>query len=252
MLPTEDIVETRPCYYTDGISKHTSQHIAGKTTLSIIRSMNGMQIPNSQHLYVTISQDVEPIKKGDWVVQTCSDFIGIKEIARVTKVKYNKKVRTDLCHITTTFDPTESFRSDNDWCRKIIATTDPKLRVKTSRNEKIVNPGVYEKPLPQVSQSFLKEFVVNPDGEWEIEYGESTCKCLSCGSSVKSTCDYAYRCNIQITKKLKLNQDNAVNITLVKEKMHSDEKVKNLLMTALFEPSPYNVDEAMNWIKENL
>ena len=186
-----------------------------KQKIKIVKFLKVLENGAESHLYATVSQDVEPIKEGDWHIVFNVDE---KEI--------------DIRN-------TNKFLSTLD--KKIIATTDPKLRVKTSRNEKIVNPGVYEKPLPQVSQSFIEEYIDNPDGEYEVEY-------------LRGSDGHYDDKDVWHWKMLglKLNQDNTVNITLVKEKMHSDEKVKNLLMTALFEPSPYNVDEAMNWIKENL
>jgi hypothetical protein len=215
-----------------------------------------------QHLYITVSQDIEPIKEGDWVVQTRSDFIGIKEIARVTKVKYNKKVRTDLSHITTTFDPTESFRSDNDWCRKIIATTDPKLTSFACNQEYGMCAESCQgtcNSVKKLQQSFIKEYVVNPDGEFEVEY--------EYGFSLKMR-----RGNTEHAYKLKLNQDNEVDITSVKErgititsveeKMYSRDEVESLILSVVKDISygddelicHYNGDfkDAKNWIKENL
>ena len=201
-----------------------------KQKIKIVKLHKELENGKESHLYATVSQDVEPIKEGDW----CIDFYEFSD-KPVLNIAYPK----DICpaHVKQ---------------HKIIATTEPKLRVKTSRNEKIVNPGVYEKPLPQVSQSFLKEFVANPYGEFNAEYNCLTSTAGGVLDLSKNPCWKQTTPSKCMEWKLKLNQDNTVNITLVKEKMHSDEKVKNLLMTALFEPSPYNVDEAMNWIKENL
>ena len=194
MLPTEDIVETRPCYYTDGISKHTSQHIAGKTTLSIIRSMNGMQIPNSQHLYVTISQDVEPIKKGDWRMITDKES-----------------------SLYGQFEQKKGNLPENDQWSKIIATTDNNLF-----SEDDIIPYT---SLPRVQQSFLKEYVANSDGEYEVDYYNVMPQSNGTRTDGKIIDEIALDNSLNTLQVLKLNQDNTVNITSVKEKMYTLEQI---------------------------
>tara|TARA_R110002167_G_scaffold12588_1_gene53519 strand:- start:37 stop:645 length:609 start_codon:yes stop_codon:yes gene_type:complete len=194
MLPTEDIVETRPCYYTDGISKHTSQHIAGKTTLSIIRSMNGMQIPNSQHLYVTISQDVEPIKKGDWRMITDKES-----------------------SLYGQFEQKKGNLPENDQWSKIIATTDNNLF-----SEDDIIPYT---SLPRVQQSFLKEYVANSDGEYEVDYYNVMPQSNGTRTDGKIIDEIALDNSLNTLQVLKLNQDNTVNITSVEEKTYTLEQI---------------------------
>ena len=50
--------------------------------------------------------------------------------------------------------------------RKIIATDDTRLTVKAEQ----AGDNVWMNPIPQVQQSFLKKYVANPDGEYEVEY----------------------------------------------------------------------------------
>ena len=142
MLPTED-----------------KQHAIIKKNTSILlkQTINLEYSGAKQHLYITVPQDVEPIKEGDWQLTN-----GVLT------------VRTDNYH-------------END--RKIIATTDPKLYTNEIVEEDL---HMYKKPLPQAPQSFIEEFVANPDGEYEVEYltGHSE-------------------------DRLKLNHDNEVNITAV-------------------------------------
>jgi hypothetical protein len=163
--------------------------------------------PRNQHLYITVSQDVEPIKEGDW----CYDLY-TKEILKRIKFTNGR-----LLH-----------------CKKIIATTDPKL----------IHSGeiVDYKGLPYLSQSFLKEFIANPDGKWEVEYETAgnwvDCKinseklgqeCKECGEL-----NYASDLECECGFKLKINQDNTVNITCVEEKMYTKEeyeaKIKSITL----------------------
>ena len=93
---------------------------------------------------------------------------------------------------------------------KIIATTDPKLVfVKQEMpSGKVLNS------ITELSQSFLKEYVANPDGEYEIEY-----EVYYKGREPE---DYQFTDNEAVNDlfkryRLKINQDNTVNITSVEE-----------------------------------
>jgi hypothetical protein len=74
--------------------------------------------------------------------------------------------------------------------KKIILTTDQDL----------IKDGVRA-----IGDDFLEWFVKNPSCEFvEID---STCKCVTCNSSVKSSCDYAYKCRPQIFYKIIIPQE---------------------------------------------
>jgi hypothetical protein len=74
--------------------------------------------------------------------------------------------------------------------RKVILTTDQEL----------IKEGVQA-----IDDEFLEWFVKNPSCEMvEID---STCKCVTCNSSVKSSCDYAYKCRPQIFYKIIIPQE---------------------------------------------
>ena len=157
----------------------------------------------SKYLYATVS--VEPIKNGNW-------FYNIKS------------------NIVFKNDSGETVpKSDTEF--KIIATDDPKLTIEV--------PGTWDKPMPQLQQSFLKEFVNNPDGEWEVEYMEYP-------NLPKNDP------RLKEWIKPKLNQENEVNITSVEEKMYSLQEHKHDLRTviALCKQEPnFRLED---WIKENL
>jgi hypothetical protein len=179
MLPTED--KTNIHIYENGSYMHTNSKV--KST----NSKNGYQ---GQHIYITVSQDVEPIKEGDW----CYD-------------EYNK-----LLFKSGSNNPGAS--------RKIIATTDKSLLHEVAHVKSDISnweesiKGV----LPQLQQSFLKGFVVNPNGEYEVEYEKNVCICIEHEES--NGCYHCDGTGIDFYK-LKLNQDNTVNITSREEKMYS-------------------------------
>ena len=163
MLPTED-----------------KQHAIIKKNTSILlkQTINLEYSGAKQHLYITVSQDIEPIKEGDWQLTN-----GVLT------------VRTDNYH-------------END--RKVIATTDPKLYTNEIVEEDL---HMYKKPLPQVPQSFIEEFVANPDGEFEVEYEEVFRKVKAQQTEPSKKREITF---IQSDGyKLKLNQDNEVNVTAV-------------------------------------
>lgn len=182
--------------------------------------MTGADVELFQHLYITVSQEVEPIKEGDWVIETQE---GQSPAAvQITNIEY--ELATDIQ-------------------RKIIATTDPKLI-----NDKGGMFKTLTQSVPQVQQSFLKEYVANPDGEFEVEYSWLQ-------SCVDAPSGHIYE--------LKLNQDNTVNITSVKErgititsvkeKMYSREEVLLLLHDLSRHLSPNNTTiDLTDWIKKNL
>tara|TARA_R110000737_G_scaffold343456_1_gene369445 strand:+ start:472 stop:1290 length:819 start_codon:yes stop_codon:yes gene_type:complete len=141
--------------------------------------MTGADVELFQHLYITASQDVEPIKEGDWYI-----------------LLNGGKYLNDLCRFKG--QPIEVEHLNKYDCRKIIATTDPKL--KTEKISYKIGTVIDRDPIPQVQQSFLKEYVANPNGEWEVEYEEV---------NPKAMWNNAW--------KLKLNQDSEVEITAVEK-----------------------------------
>jgi hypothetical protein len=154
---------------------------------------------------------------------------------------------------------------------KIIATDDPRLFINKERyldkNKERRSAIIDKVNIPQLPQSFLKEFVANLDGEFEVEYYFKGERCALCGFSEESNeCINRTECpnkyfGGELT--LKLNQDNQVNITAVEEKMYSKNDVEDLLHqivndshcmpNRIKQPSSNRcADFTINWIKENL
>jgi len=180
----------------------------------------GVMNCNPMYVYITVSNDVEPIEEDDYYID----------------------LETKVVHMAS--NTHETWENEV----KIISTTDPKLR--RTGDEGIIDIAFGEE-LPQLSQSFIKEFVANPNGEWEVEYKNI---------QISSYINKHTRLNVlQFEKIPKLNQDNTVNITSVEEKMYSREEVVGLLHSSLdatktTRPRFRKIfsDQLNNWIKENL
>lgn len=212
---------------------------------------------NPHYVYITVPQDVEPIKKGDWFIQIHQ---GTKSL-----------VKCD----TQNKDVVNTCQSKFLKAFKIIATTDPKL-INSEWKSHYTSEESFG--VAKVQQSFLKEFVKNPDGEWEVDY--NTCPIGPNGNVIGTNQPYPYDeliCNFTIVYKLKLNQDNEVDITSnelanaakfyrdktkemmysKEEKMYSRDEVESLLFQyaedehAWFS-SKSEIESFNEWIKENL
>tara|TARA_R110000851_G_scaffold305835_2_gene463993 strand:- start:111 stop:746 length:636 start_codon:yes stop_codon:yes gene_type:complete len=161
-----------------------------------------------QYVYITVSQDV----------------IGGQEVYYIDK--FTNKV---------TSSGRAEYGSKQD---VIIATTDHKLTVKAEQ----AGDNVWMNPIPQVQQSFLKEYVANPDREYEVEYETKT---------LMKPADVYIE---EVKTKLKLNPDRSVIITSVEEKRYNIEEIENSA-TEKFKSYPTNLGkidvELKKWIKEN-
>jgi hypothetical protein len=102
--------------------------------------------------------------------------------------------------------PTKAGLFDSD-CKKIILTTD----------EDLIKDGVQA-----IDDEFLEWFVKNPSCEF-VKL-DSACKCVECGSSVKSSCDYAYKCRPQISYEIIIPQEEPKQETIEQsERRYSEE-----------------------------
>jgi hypothetical protein len=190
MLPTEDQVipfNLHKCikYYEDVVLPGENLmeddiHNVGELDVLLSKYADNYYW-EPQYLYITVSQDVEPIKEDDWYYDVV-----------LNKVFQLKKICPhDTCDYMSNQD--NKFRTDSNNARKIIATTDSKIYADYS------TPGTTF--VPQLQQSFLKEFVANPDGEFEVEY-EYVDGLYSEHGTTRPLI-------------LKINQDNTVNITTI-------------------------------------
>ena len=173
-----------------------------------------------QHLYITVSQDIEPIKEGDYIYHTLIKDISLSNYSSKVVSKY---------------------------FRKIIATTDSKLTLETDIDHRV--DVLYNNKLPQLQQSTIKQFVANPGGEYEVEYNvrKKDIQELVCPEHGIID-DEPYETN------LKLNQDNTVNITSVEKGMYSKKEVITLIKKYRSDDFVYGKEHKIfkDWIKENL
>jgi len=241
MLPTEKIMENRVGYYVEGLSLFESKHPNGKKSLSIERSMNGMNIANPQYLYIISDEN---IKEGDWYYTPSKRSIE----QCVKKILIIKDSINDIKQL------------------KIIASTDSSLSIPLmsvkwvqldfSNNAKpkdLTEPTVIEsKTLPTLSKEFISLYIEeynkgNVIEEVEVEYYPA---------------DEEWNDNTgsyEIAEALKLNSNNEISIKLIKESWNREEVVKLIersidrgihLRSTLVKI--HKKDHIDKWIKENL
>jgi len=185
---------------------------------------------NPKHLYITSD---DKIKIGDWFLHyNDSSYL----LFQCTETNNKKISHVDKLGNKCSFlSPNRQF--------KIIATTDDNLRKMDDAG--IIDIAFGEK-MPQVQQSFLKEYVSNPDRKWEVEYNIIKNGVCMPGCNCKEDC-------LMIDKiSLKLNQDNTVNITAVEEKMYSKKEVESLIRLAMQSKDYTPEYEVQNFVKKYL
>jgi hypothetical protein len=235
MLPTEDI--PLPPFIT--IRQNRYRELSDHPTYQT-NKFDGRD--NPQYLYITVSQYAEPIKDGDWCYYP----------------KYKNPIRLFDSSISNT-----PF--------KIIASNDPKLTFIKIHERAIPKldptdldfiPSIHK--ISQLQQSFIKEFITNPDGEWEVEYNTNNIHNQEVmfheerkENFFEDRINGVWKSYIPLQKTLKLNQDNTVNITSAKEKMYSNKEMVRSFITGfnigLNSTDTKNFNKSLkNWIKKNL
>jgi hypothetical protein len=188
MLPTEKVFD----------KNINSQIVIHNGTLKFCQSGGMLKESEPQHPYITTDEKVLA-QEGDWYI---SESGGVHQWNMGTGIHKGKSA----------------------YISKIIATNDPKLGITDYR----VSPVPNFCDFPQLQQSFLKEFVANPDGEFEVEYdsyyvkGNYRNKCSICGEMFNNTDKLGFVCPKH--NRLKLNQDNTVNITSVNKCLYDTPK----------------------------
>lgn len=180
----------------------------------------------AQHLYLISDED---IKEGDWLVS-----IKYGNLRQCTGVQENEY----LC-VGNNNGVLKSA------VKKVIASTNPELTIKTTREEKIVKPGVYEKSLPTFSEDFIKAYV-KANGqidEVNVEYEES---------SDWSRSKEGVIVGIKAHYIPKLTDNNEVIISMVEEKMYSREEVELIVAKAMQWNGRITTEAIDKWIQKNL
>ena len=234
MLPTEKASHIGICI------KEMSDVKIGELKSFASSMLMSLEYWKPQHIHITVALDVEPIKEGDWCIYLMQDANDSMDRTHVFQAGV-----IGNCNSKKTINNTDKTFYFEYECRKIIGTNDPKLFTRTSFLEDISNNTVSLKcNLPQLQQSSLEEFVANPDGEWEVEYND-TCD-VERGQCCCSERDVD--CELH-SLKLKLNQDNTVNIISVNNRSNKIKSIAEELRALTSAKAMIPLD---NWIKENL
>ena len=194
---------------------------------NVLQSANGTEgVANSnpmwqpQHLYFTTDEE---IKKGGWVYWTDPEGL-TSDINQVVSVDEEMIFISHPEH-----SETEAFPHE---CKKIIATTDPKLTVRFEGHEygtaREINAEVY---LLQPSHSFIEEYCkAGGIDKVLVEYEEWT-------TMYRGMANY----------KLKTDSNNCIIIHPVEEKMYSRKEMEDAFHAGSLLDIPFE-----QWIKENL
>tara|TARA_R110000787_G_scaffold237222_1_gene343676 strand:+ start:48 stop:920 length:873 start_codon:yes stop_codon:yes gene_type:complete len=199
-----------PTKYETPIRKYHNRLVYHETPLKVSNTKNAI----FQHIYITVSQDVEPIKEGDW-------YIDDAKVLRksITNEEYYWGSRQNYVKIIATTDPKLIIQEKNqcDGCNANLPLEDGIHKDKQTFGISCTK-HIYNKQIPQLQQSFLEEFVDNPDVEYEVEY--STFPIGPNGNVIGTNSDYPYNgliSNFTIKYKLKLTQNNTIFINSVEE-----------------------------------
>ncbi|MGK0464817.1 hypothetical protein [Clostridium sp.] len=188
-----------------------------KKPVKIIKLFKELENGKESHLYATVSKDVEPIKKGDWVINTVSNTLGKiyskKPISKFNRDTHRKIIATTDRKLThpSTVQYGNMTMIDHNEDGSYYHAVDVEVEFSLSRKE-LIQRGVI---IPQIQQLFLKEFVANPEGKYEVEYE------LIHNGSDESIIGAVWEENY----KLKLNKDNTVNIIAVESCEHPYKKL---------------------------
>lgn len=205
-----------------------------------------------QNVYVTVSQDIENPKNGDWCSYTHPDSPDRVMITQIKNWNYTRKEPNYAVRHTEGYGVVEGYR-------KIIATTDSKLlkeinipfgqpnhHTNTFNGTIIQRSGKHYTFLPQLSQPFLKEFVSNPSGKWEVEYEECHFICakgLGTSDCVNICCQ---------SPNLKINEDNTVNITFLDNSFTIKDAKKMVDAWESLPEGEYDSETISNWLIDDM
>ena len=173
-----------------------------------------------QHLYILSDED---IKKGDWFINLGSG--GHPGVAIYRANSENSKAINEFKYPEI---------------KKIIATTDAELHY-----NKIVEEDMhmYKESLPHIPQHIIEAYVKKPFDKVMVEYLTK----LEKGTDLGNECDYI------VPDKPKLNQDGTLAVSLIKEKMYSNESRKQLIRDFhQIVDDTWDEEDVEKWIKENL
>lgn len=174
----------------------------------------------------------EEIKEGDWVIV---DGHVWKHPIQVIKID-DRGVHFKNILIQPVKD-----------CKKIIATTDPKLYDRVWKGMVDGEDYYEEVHLPQISQSFIESYCKKPVDKVIVEYTGGCCgRC----NGIDDEC-------IPNPIKLKLTSNNEIIIHPIEEKLYTREEVESILFNYASEEhavdsSKQEIEAFNRWVEENL
>lgn len=191
MLPTKD--------------NHSRLEIDDLTINKLSYEIKQYTCKNPQHLYI-ISDD--EIKEGDWVLYKNNPCL-------VSLNAYSGEMKVTLTYAIK-------------YCKKIIATTDTSLTINCIEECKLTTNIHYSKSLPQPSQQFIEEYIIeynkgNVISDVSILLNEPCCKCdtseklLNCcynAGDIEGTCNAPNPNKDFYGLYPKVNPDNTINISI--------------------------------------
>ncbi len=194
MLPTEKAIKNVNDIV---LSRYNELHLVSKNDSSSYNKTTTQQ-------YLHILSD-EEVKEDDWCILNSGKYINI-----VCKNKHG---------IIGSVIGSKEFIATH--CKKIIATTNPELTINIKVNGHTDGTNYF---LPQIPQHFIESYIKeyndgNPIKEVMIEYEEITNKDFNRNDGVKIS-------NPTYLKRLKLNPDNTIIISLIEDIPLSVTKVR--------------------------
>lgn len=216
MLPVDRIMEERIGCYIDGLSLFESQHPAGKKILSIVRSMNGMNIPNPQHLYILSDEE---IKEGD--------FCYSERDKSVYKSQFSE------------------FDNATNYVWKIIATTNSSL---SQFKWEIKSYQMGNKIIPTIPQPFIQFYIQEYNKgkapvDVEVEYERI--------EPFKQTISREFD-EDDVRYELVINPDNTINIKPTKECWTREDVAELIARFDIAMGKDIPAERLNKWIEENL
>lgn len=192
--------------------------------LTFQKYMDGMQVPNPQHLYFTANE--EP-KVGDWAIDGNDELLFIAEIKVASNIVRNGSGITSVLA----------------GCKKVVATTDPELwyERKAYRGSEYIHTE--NALLPKIGLDFVEAYIREynagkPITKVMLEYGET-----------RNELDNPHR--YVPVEFLKLRENGTVIISEVKEKLYTRDQVQQIIEQALQYGSEGDIMNFNYWFDKN-
>tara|TARA_R110002124_G_scaffold281430_1_gene455743 strand:+ start:94837 stop:95577 length:741 start_codon:yes stop_codon:yes gene_type:complete len=197
-----------------------------------------------QHLYITIDDE---IKEGDYVLFKVNNSRP-HVIGKVISIKFD---------ITTlSFNDNKDLEVYTKSCKKIIATTDKSLTIKSNRynfNNEDGGFGTRQINLPQPSQAFIEKYcALGGVDEILVEY-EQYGLCIPCNKQGVRHCAHPEECGYsQLLERPKVDSHNTITVHPIKDSWNKEEHIADIKRLIQLYETTYTDGDINKWIKDNL